>query len=117
MENQEPRIRVRINQIDSVVLPTGALDNTGLGRAPVIRIYGDSSIGKKTCLYVHQVCPYTFVEYAGKLEPERGELPLSSVGAQYLELTTGNDMYSEPTYWEVDALAEPRHSDLYETQP
>ncbi len=73
MENQEPTIRVRINQIDSMVQPAGALDNTGSARAPVIRIYGDSSIGKKTCLYVHQVYPYVFVEYAGKLEPECGE--------------------------------------------
>lgn len=75
MENQEPTIRVRINQIDSVVHAAGGLDNTGFARAPVIRIYGDSSIGKKTCLYVHQVYPYFFVEYEGNLTPENGESP------------------------------------------
>lgn len=73
MESQEPTLRVRINQIDYTLNQAGALDNTSLPRAPVIRIYGDSSIGRKTCLHVHQVYPYFFVEYGGKLKPDSGE--------------------------------------------
>ncbi|KAI0689616.1 hypothetical protein BC835DRAFT_1368378 [Cytidiella melzeri] len=70
MENRGPTLRVRINQIDYIVNQAGALDNTVLARAPVIRIYGDTSIGKKACLHVHQVYPYIFVEYAGSLNPD-----------------------------------------------
>ncbi|KAG6851054.1 hypothetical protein H0H93_002946 [Arthromyces matolae] len=31
------------------------------------RIFGSSSAGVKTCLYIHQVYPYFFIEYHGKL--------------------------------------------------
>ncbi|KAI0348054.1 hypothetical protein BDW22DRAFT_1350202 [Trametopsis cervina] len=70
MEAQEPSLRVRINHIDYTVNQAGVLDNTSHDRAPVIRIYGDSSIGRKTCVHVHQVYPYFFVEYTGKLNPD-----------------------------------------------
>jgi DNA polymerase zeta len=73
MENQEPTLRVRINQIDFTVNRAGTLDHTSLAHAPVIRIYGDSWDGKKTCLHVHQVYPYIFIEYSEKLSPESGE--------------------------------------------
>lgn len=73
MEAQEPSLRVRINHIDYTVNQAGVLDNTSHDRAPVIRIYGDSSIGRKTCVHVHQVYPYFFVEYPGKLNPDSGE--------------------------------------------
>ncbi|KAJ3512433.1 hypothetical protein NLJ89_g3521 [Agrocybe chaxingu] len=64
-----PRLQVRINQIDYTLVPPGALDNSSLPRVPVIRIYGSSSIGKTSCVHVHQVYPYVFVEYFGKLSP------------------------------------------------
>ena len=73
MSAEEPTLRVRINQIDYIVSPSGALDNTNLPRAPVIRIYGDSSVGEKACLHIHQVYPYFFLEYAGNLSPDSGE--------------------------------------------
>ncbi|KAG1864196.1 hypothetical protein DFJ58DRAFT_680547 [Suillus subalutaceus] len=67
---QEATLRVLINQIDYTVASPGALDNTSLPRVPVIRIYGASSTGTKACVHVHQVYPYFFVEYGGKLSPE-----------------------------------------------
>ncbi|KAG2159871.1 uncharacterized protein EDB93DRAFT_1112357, partial [Suillus bovinus] len=67
---QEATLRVLINQIDYTVASPGPLDNTSLPRVPVIRIYGASSTGKKACVHVHQVYPYFFVEYGGKLSPE-----------------------------------------------
>ncbi|KAG2366540.1 hypothetical protein BDR07DRAFT_1395782 [Suillus spraguei] len=67
---QETTLRVLINQIDYTVASPGALDNTSLSRVPVIRIYGASSTGAKACVHVHQVYPYFFVEYGGKLSPE-----------------------------------------------
>jgi DNA polymerase zeta len=70
---QEATLRVLINQIDYTVTSPGALDNTSLPRVPVIRIYGASSTGMKACVHVHQVYPYFFVEYGGKLSPENGE--------------------------------------------
>ncbi|RDB28579.1 DNA polymerase zeta catalytic subunit [Hypsizygus marmoreus] len=64
---RQPSLRVQINQIDYALVPPGPLDNSSLPRVPVIRIYGPSSVGKKTCLHVHQVYPYFYVEYNGKL--------------------------------------------------
>ncbi|RPD62939.1 hypothetical protein L227DRAFT_584639 [Lentinus tigrinus ALCF2SS1-6] len=70
MSSPIPSLRVRINQIDYTVVPPGPLDNSLLPRVPVIRIYGDSSLGMKTCLHIHQVYPYFFVEYLGKMNPD-----------------------------------------------
>ncbi|KAI0651854.1 hypothetical protein C8Q79DRAFT_935176 [Trametes meyenii] len=68
--SQPPTLRVRINQIDYTVTPPGPLDNSSLYRVPVIRIYGDSSAGLKTCVHIHQVYPYFFVEYLEKMHPD-----------------------------------------------
>ncbi|KAI9063064.1 hypothetical protein FKP32DRAFT_1593035 [Trametes sanguinea] len=68
--SQPPSLRVKINQIDFTVAPPGLLDNSSLHRVPVIRIYGDSSVGLKTCVHIHQVYPYFFVEYLGKMHPD-----------------------------------------------
>ncbi|KAJ7706169.1 hypothetical protein B0H17DRAFT_1035991 [Mycena rosella] len=62
-----PILQVQINQIDHYFSPPGHLDNSDLPSVPVIRIYGSSSTGKKCCVHVHQVYPYFFVEYIGKL--------------------------------------------------
>ncbi|KAI0801265.1 hypothetical protein C8Q74DRAFT_1314513 [Fomes fomentarius] len=70
MSSQAASLRVKINQIDYTVVPPGPLDNSTLHRVPVIRIYGDSSIGFKTCLQIHQVYPYFFVEYLEKMNPD-----------------------------------------------
>ncbi|GJE86113.1 DNA polymerase zeta catalytic subunit [Phanerochaete sordida] len=70
MNDQEPNLRIRVNQIDYIVEPAGPLDNTALPRVPVLRIYGESSAGKKACLHVHQVYPYFFVEYDGQVNPD-----------------------------------------------
>ncbi|KAH7930979.1 hypothetical protein BV22DRAFT_1053576 [Leucogyrophana mollusca] len=70
MASQEPTLRVLIQQIDYTLAPPGPLDNTSLHRVPIIRIYGASSTGQKACVHVHQVYPYFFVEYKGKLNPD-----------------------------------------------
>lgn len=72
MDLQNHRLRVRINQIDYSLQPSDVLDNTVLPRVPIIRIYGESSVGKKTCVHIHQVYPYFFVEYTGKMNPKSG---------------------------------------------
>ncbi|OCH96164.1 hypothetical protein OBBRIDRAFT_816122 [Obba rivulosa] len=69
MTSLEPSLRVRINQIDYSLAQSGVLDNSTLPRVPVIRIFGDSSLGKKTCVHVHQVYPYFFIEYLGRMDP------------------------------------------------
>ncbi|KAL1679814.1 hypothetical protein EV122DRAFT_276721 [Schizophyllum commune] len=71
--SQDPRttLRVRINQIDHIMIPPGPLDKSTKPWAPVIRIYGASSItGRKACVHVHQVYPYFFIEYKGDLDPK-----------------------------------------------
>ncbi|TFY79148.1 hypothetical protein EWM64_g4861 [Hericium alpestre] len=70
MNQRHPALRVRITQIDYTVAQASALDNTNLLKAPVIRVYGQSSVGKTCCLHVHQVYPYFFVEYVGRLNPD-----------------------------------------------
>ena len=67
-----PNLRVQINQIDHTLAPPGFLDNSSLHRVPVIRIYGATSIGNKACVHIHQVYPYFFVDYPGKLTPNEG---------------------------------------------
>ncbi|TRM66323.1 hypothetical protein BD626DRAFT_613855 [Schizophyllum amplum] len=71
--SQDPRttLRVRINQIDHVMVQPGSLDKSTFPWALVIRIYGASSVGRKACVHVHQVYPYFFVEYNGDLDPKR----------------------------------------------
>lgn len=68
----DAKLRVRINQIDYTLVQPGSLDNSSLPRVPVIRIYGVSSVGKKACVHVHQVFPYFFIEYPGKLDAKHG---------------------------------------------
>ena len=68
-----PALEVHITQIDYSLDPSNSLDNTCLPKVPVLRIYGASSVGKKCCLHVHQIYPYFFVEYTGKISPGSGE--------------------------------------------
>jgi DNA polymerase zeta len=65
-------VRVHITQIDHHMVNSGSLDYTALPKAPVIRIFGRSSLGVNCCLYVHQVYPYFYVEYPGRMDPESG---------------------------------------------
>jgi DNA polymerase zeta len=71
-DSRPPALRVRINQIDHMMVKSDILDNSTLHRVPVIRVYGDSSKGVKACVCIHQVYPYFFVEYTGSLHPEDG---------------------------------------------
>ncbi|KAK0448381.1 uncharacterized protein EV420DRAFT_1751017 [Desarmillaria tabescens] len=64
-QTKRPVLRVQINQIDYSLEAPGPFDNSNLPKVPVLRIYGPSSTGKKTCLHIHQVYPYFFIEYTG----------------------------------------------------
>ncbi|KZT65126.1 hypothetical protein DAEQUDRAFT_677323 [Daedalea quercina L-15889] len=70
MSSPLPTLRVRVNQIDHHLVAPGPLDNSTLPRVPVVRIYGQSTTGQKACVHVHQVYPYFFVEYTGKMNPD-----------------------------------------------
>jgi DNA polymerase zeta len=72
MTSISPVLRVRVNHIDHILVEPGPLDNSNQHLVPVIRVYGISSIGKKTCAHIHQVYPYFYVEYAGNVDPESG---------------------------------------------
>ncbi len=72
-DGNKPVLRVRINQIDHVLEQPGPLDNSTLPKVPVIRVYGQSSLGKKCCLHIHQVYPYFYVEYKGDLNGRKGK--------------------------------------------
>jgi DNA polymerase zeta len=71
MATLSPTLRVSINCIDHIVVPSGPLDRCKHPLVPVIRIFGDSSLGHKVCLTIHQVYPYFFIEYTGDLSPEK----------------------------------------------
>lgn len=66
-------LQIRITNIDYNLVQSGILDNSSLTRVPVIRIYGESSTGQNACIHVHQVYPYFFVEYTGKLDARDGQ--------------------------------------------
>ena len=68
------RLEVRINQIDYILAPPGELDNSALPRVPVLRIFGTSSTNQTACVHVHQIYPYFYVEYTGKMGPRHGKL-------------------------------------------
>ncbi|EIN13737.1 hypothetical protein PUNSTDRAFT_117429 [Punctularia strigosozonata HHB-11173 SS5] len=70
MESTQPALSVRLNNIDYYLAPPGPLDNSTLPRVPVIRVFGNGNVGQKTCVHIHQVYPYFFVEYLGRMEPE-----------------------------------------------
>lgn len=71
-QTNHPVLRVQINQIDHSLEAPGPFDNSNLPKVPVLRIYGPSSTGKRTCLHIHQVYPYFFVEYTGGLSARHG---------------------------------------------
>jgi DNA polymerase zeta len=73
MDRRTPALEVQITQIDYSLDSPDSLDNTNLPKAPVLRLYGASSAKKKCCLHIHQVYPYFFVEYTGKMNPGSGE--------------------------------------------
>ena len=76
MTSSSPVLRVRVNYIDHILVDPGPLDNSSQHLVPIIRVYGISSIGKKTCVHIHQVYPYFYIEYTGKVDPESGMLSL-----------------------------------------
>lgn len=63
---------VQIYQIDYVLSPPGPLDRSHYPRVPILRIFGQSSVGLRTCLHVHQVYPYCYIEYQGDLDLRHG---------------------------------------------
>jgi hypothetical protein len=73
MDRRTPALGVQITQIDYSLDAPDSLDNSNLPKVPVLRLYGASSAGKKCCLHIHQVYPYFFVEYTGKMNPGSGE--------------------------------------------
>ena len=75
MTSSSPVLRVRINHIDHILVEPGPLDNSSQQLVPIIRVYGISSIGKKTCVHIHQVYPYFYIEYTGNVDPESGMAP------------------------------------------
>ncbi|KAJ7630949.1 hypothetical protein FB45DRAFT_917030 [Roridomyces roridus] len=78
-----PGLQVQINQIDHYLSPPGRLDNSDLPQVPVIRVYGPSrDSGDKCCVHVHQVYPYFFVEYFGKMRLRSGQLSALTFGAE-----------------------------------
>jgi DNA polymerase zeta len=73
MIRRTPALQVQITQIDYSLDTPDVLDNSSLHKVPVLRIYGVSSVGKKCCLHIHQIYPYFFVEYTGKMNPGSGK--------------------------------------------
>ena len=111
MSQEQPNLRVRINQIDYTLQPPGALDNSTLPRVPVIRIYGESSVGKKACVHVHQAFPYFYLEYTDRMDPGHGAWYLFGVGHSFTRSPN-----SQPLHSTTESFFEPRNSYILTTQ-
>ncbi|KAG8944786.1 DNA polymerase zeta [Tulasnella sp. 424] len=72
MSKPKSLLKVRITNADHAMEPSGTMDNTSLPKVPIIRIYGLSSMGHKTCVHVHLTWPYLYVEYKGSMTPDAG---------------------------------------------
>lgn len=75
MVGRAPRsvtMRVRLDYLDHTLAQPGLLDNSGLSKVPVIRVFGTSSFGSRCCLHIHQVYPYFYIDYLGSLNPDNG---------------------------------------------
>ena len=67
---EEP-FTVRIVSLDYYLAPPiqaldptwSELEGTGVHRVPVIRIFGSTPLGQKTCLHVHGVLPYFYIPF------------------------------------------------------
>lgn len=97
MDNPPPALEVHITQIDYTLEAANSLDNTRLPKVPVLRIYGTSSVGKKCCLHIHQVYPYFFVQYTGKISPGSGEQTIACFRPRRVDQS-----HSEAIYRPVD---------------
>jgi DNA polymerase zeta len=81
--SQQPAFSVRIVSIDHYLAePVEGLDVTSsqfmglptLSKVPVIRIFGATPGGKKTCLHMHKVFPYLYVSVPDDWPREKHEL-------------------------------------------
>ncbi|CAG0890797.1 unnamed protein product, partial [Darwinula stevensoni] len=76
---EEGHLSVRIVVVNyHMTTPTLNLDPTyssfrgsGIHKVPVIRIFGSTPNGQKTCLHIHGIFPYFYVPYDGSISPER----------------------------------------------
>ena len=111
MTSSSSVLRVRINHIDHILVEPGPLDNSSQQLVPIIRVYGISSIGKKTCVHIHQVYPYFYIEYTGNVDPESGMAPYvnSSLDAE-------NQLCSGELYGRPNAFHRPCHRVVVQTK-
>ena len=59
-------------------------------RVPVIRIFGATPAGQKTCLHVHGVFPYLYVPYDGTAPVSKYLLEFANSIDQAVQLATGS---------------------------
>ncbi|PWN52328.1 putative catalytic subunit of DNA polymerase zeta UPR-1 [Violaceomyces palustris] len=78
-ELQSPFFRLRLINIDHVLLRPGPLDRIDcpfnaagvpLSKVPVLRIFGATPAGQRVCLHMHNVFPYCYIQYKESLEPD-----------------------------------------------
>jgi DNA polymerase zeta len=76
MTSKEPSFSVRIVSVDYYV-SVGVIKDldvcysnfsgSGIKNVPIIRIFGSTPCGQKTCVHIHKVFPYFFVPYDNAL--------------------------------------------------
>ncbi|RUP45362.1 hypothetical protein BC936DRAFT_148271 [Jimgerdemannia flammicorona] len=71
-------LSVRVVNIDHYMARPGLMDRSfcsfspngvTLQEVPIIRIFGATEAGQKTCLHVHRAFPYLYIPYTGLLDP------------------------------------------------
>ncbi|KAF9906258.1 DNA polymerase zeta [Linnemannia zychae] len=87
--SRKRRFKNRIADLDYSMVPPGPLDlqscqflppHIPVQKVPVVRIFGANEAGQKTCVHIHQVYPYFYVQYKGSLEPAELQLYIHQLG-------------------------------------
>lgn len=90
--------------IQGIDICSSKFRETTIDKVPVIRIYGATPVGQKTCLHVHGVFPYIYVPYDGT-QPTDKYLKQLAVSVDFaLQVALGKASSSRQHVYEISVV-------------
>ena len=90
--------------IQDIDICSSKFRETTIDKVPVIRIYGATPVGQKTCLHVHGVFPYIYVPYDGT-QPTDKYLKQLAVSVDFaLQVALGKASSSRQHVYEISVV-------------